>query len=214
MDQIKIRLVGSIFFGVLWARHLCAYGTHSLALLWFFENLIFFGYFLAYLIRKFPVSKAGGFWERYFPFLPAGIPFLLVYNLPNWNTIKSLDLSRILTPAPVTNIEYAFVLQSIIMLGMACSGLGVLSLRSSFSIMTEARELITSGIYRYISHPMYLGQFLTYAGITAFHSNTSRWLLYMIFVCSQILRIRIEENKLTKTFKDYSSYRKSCWISL
>lgn len=214
MDQVKIRLFGSIFFGILWARHLSTFGAYNLPLLWIMEDLIFFGYFLAYLSRGFPVSTATGFLERYFPFLPAVLPFLLIYRMPDWNAIISLDPAQILRLAPITNVEYASFLQILIMVGTGLSVMGVLSLRTSFSIMSEARTLVTGGIYRYISHPMYLGQFLTYAGICAFHSSTYSWTLYGVFVGAQLLRMRVEEKKLQGAFQNYSEYRRSCWISL
>jgi len=142
------------------------------------------------------------------------LPFLLVYQVPGFEDLLSLDASRIFQLAPITNLQYANLLQGILLLGTGLSALGVLSLRSSFSIMTEARELVTGGIYRYISHPMYLGQFLTYFGIASFHSSRGSWILYVVFLGLQFVRLRLEERKLKGAFSEYDAYRKSCWIAL
>ena len=142
------------------------------------------------------------------------LPFLLVYQIPTFEDLTSLDASRIFQMAPITNIQYAHFLQGVLLLGTGLSALGVLSLRTSFSIMTEARELVTGGIYRYISHPMYLGQFLTYFGISAFHSSPGSWIVYLFFLGLQFVRLRLEERKLKRVFSEYDDYRKSCWIAL
>lgn len=93
---------------------------------------------------------------------------------------------------------------SLIVLGNAIDVWGYLILRRSFSIVPEARQLVTGGPYRLIRHPVYFGQLLAQAGIylcfAAFHGG---WVLfYAGFVAIQLYRSKLEERVLTDAFAD------------
>lgn len=79
-------------------------------------------------------------------------------------------------------------------------------LRRSFSIMPEARRLVTGGPYRLSRHPLYLGEGVAAIG---FVLPTIGWpgaLLLAFFLASQYARIRAEERVLATQFPDYRSY--------
>lgn len=73
----------------------------------------------------------------------------------------------------------------------------------------KGHELITTGVYSYIRHPIYAGVLLMGLG-TIFVSPSFAIILIFLFVFIMfLLRIRIEERLMAKLFpKGYSSYKK------
>ena len=90
---------------------------------------------------------------------------------------------------------------------------GVIFLRKSFSIMTEVRRPVFSGIYGVTRHPMYLGSMATALG-TLFQ-NFGLWncFIFVAFCICQVYRGTREENKIRKTCSDYRDYlRQVGWL--
>lgn len=114
------------------------------------------------------------------------------------------------------DLDLGYVLRS---LGFALSLLSLIfflilkmELNCSFSPVIKVendQELITSGIYSYVRHPIYSLYFMFYAGIFFLTSNyligISWLLLYLLFI---IRRIKNEEEMLISHFgKRYIEYR-------
>lgn len=96
------------------------------------------------------------------------------------------------------------------LLSLAGNALAVLvltQLRSSFSIMAEARQLVTSGVYRLVRHPLYLAEEIAALGI--FMQFLSHWtaLLLAIQIAFQLRRMRNEEVILGESFPEYAAYK-------
>jgi protein-S-isoprenylcysteine O-methyltransferase Ste14 len=91
--------------------------------------------------------------------------------------------------------------------GLAYSVWGLAYLRRSFSIIPEARRLVTGGPYRLSRHPVYLGEVATAIGVNL---ATAGWLSAVAiayFIVCELLRIRWEERILASTFPDeYPEY--------
>ena len=91
--------------------------------------------------------------------------------------------------------------------GLAYSVWGLLYLRRSFSIIPEARRLVTGGPYAISRHPVYLGEVATAVGINL---ATAGWLSAVAiayFIACELLRIRWEERILAAAFPtDYTAY--------
>jgi protein-S-isoprenylcysteine O-methyltransferase Ste14 len=92
-------------------------------------------------------------------------------------------------------------------IGLAYSVWGLAYLRRSFSIIPEARRLVTGGPYALSRHPVYLGEVITAIGINL---ATAGWLgaiAIAYFIFAELLRIRWEESVLSRTFPgDYPDY--------
>jgi protein-S-isoprenylcysteine O-methyltransferase Ste14 len=92
-------------------------------------------------------------------------------------------------------------------LGLAYSVWGLAYLRRSFSIVPEARRLVTGGPYRLSRHPVYLGEIVTLIAITLPSAGWPGALAVAYFIGCEILRMRWEEKVLAKTFPaDYPAY--------
>ena len=214
--QLWIRLFALLAFSCLFAKHLLRipiYLVDSQGLigftLWFLEASILSGYCVAYMLRKNLRSSASGFKELIYPFVPAALPFLFILNL---DLSLPLQISNIIQPAPITAPQLIWPSIILITLGNSISSIALWTLRSNFSIATECRDLVKTGIYKYISHPMYFGQFITFLGVILIRITTQKLALYVVFVALQWIRLKNEEKKLTQTFKEYDEHIRTCWI--
>ena len=146
----------------------------------------------SYLTRRRVVEPARGFSERIFPVLvllagPVGVVFLGRHEMP-----QRLGLAA------------AGILISLV---GACGSLWALwHLKASFSIMAEARRPVTSGPYRYIRHPLYLGEALMMLGLCITIGTAVALLFWAALNALQLARARIEENKLSRQFEEYRAY--------
>ncbi len=80
--------------------------------------------------------------------------------------------------------------------GVVVSLWGLASLGRSFGIAPADRGLVVSGAYRFIRHPMYAGELLSFAGLTL--SNPTLWngILWIVLVFVFVLRMGWEERIL------------------
>lgn len=93
------------------------------------------------------------------------------------------------------------------LIGSAASVVVLAQLGRSFSIMAEARRLVTTGVYRFVRHPLYLAEELATIGI--FMQFASPWtaLLLAAQIAFQLRRMRNEEAVLGEIFPEYAAYR-------
>jgi protein-S-isoprenylcysteine O-methyltransferase Ste14 len=170
-------------------------------LVWTAETSILLAYVLALLTRKPAQVVAKGFMQVVFPLLLAGMPFTVVmtdYTYDRWLP----DQSRL-------HMTGLYALNVLLFAGGALNVTGLLTLRRAFTIMTEARVLIRTGIYRYVRHPLYASHFLIYSCYTLLHFHALTVGLFVAFIAGQTLRARIEERKLAEVFPEYNDYRET-----
>ncbi len=92
-------------------------------------------------------------------------------------------------------------------IGLAYSVWGLAYLRRSFSIIPEARRLVTGGPYGLSRHPVYLGEVLTAIGVNLATAGWLSALAIVYFISCELLRIRWEERILALTFpSEYPEY--------
>jgi protein-S-isoprenylcysteine O-methyltransferase Ste14 len=166
---------------------------------WIIEIAIYLGYIASYASRARVVSIARGFLEVGFPILVAGLPVLISfmpYSLPHWLPFSSTQ-----------HLTFYLIIMGLIVLGGMINLIGLITLRRAFTIMSEARTLITHGVFRYVRHPLYSGHIIMFFGSMLLHLNFATVLLYLLFLAGQVFRARIEERKLGLAFADYASYR-------
>lgn len=192
--NVKSAMGGSVYSGwqiaAIWSLKVTV---------WLIETAIYLGYIAAYTSRAKAVQIASGFMETAFPIIVAGLPILislLPCNLPRWAPYASRS-----------HIYYYLGIMALIMSGGAINLIGLLTLRRAFTIMSEARELVEHGIFRYIRHPLYAGHFIMFFGSLLLRLHPAAIGMYALFCIGQVLRARIEERKLTATFPQYKAYQ-------
>jgi protein-S-isoprenylcysteine O-methyltransferase Ste14 len=93
--------------------------------------------------------------------------------------------------------------------GMAWAVWGLAYLRRSFSIIPEARRLVTGGPFALSRNPLYLGEGIASIGVVLPGFGVWHLLLLAVFVTSQLLRINWEQKILLEAFGDeYLGYLK------
>jgi protein-S-isoprenylcysteine O-methyltransferase Ste14 len=91
--------------------------------------------------------------------------------------------------------------------GMAFSCYSILRLGRSFSLMAEARQLVTDGPYSVLRHPLYVGEEIAIFGTAIqFFSPFAVWLVAMQIAC-QFYRMHCEEEVLANAFPEYVAYK-------
>jgi hypothetical protein len=188
---------------------------------WTLETGILVGYIFAFISRNEARNVAKGFMEVVFPFIIAAIPLVITLSPMNFrrvwpplllslrDSIPHPSIMQWATPV-FQNWEPVFFLFLTAIIGGGLINLtGLLTLRSAFTIMSEARVLIRQGIFSRIRHPLYAGHFIMFFGYLMFHLYWYTCILYIVFVLGQYLRARIEEHKLSDAFPEYSDYMRT-----
>jgi protein-S-isoprenylcysteine O-methyltransferase Ste14 len=91
--------------------------------------------------------------------------------------------------------------------GLAFSMYALGALRFCFGLAPEARGLVTSGAYRLVRHPVYLGEFVALLGALLPVLAPLTVLIFVAFCMLQGLRAVLEESVLSATFPEYALYR-------
>ena len=148
----------------------------------------------AYVTRLRAVSHARGFRERVLPMLVFMAGPLGIFVLQRLAWPPRFEAPRIAVALSVA--------------GLALSLWALWHLRSSFSILAEARAVVRSGPYRFIRHPLYLGEAITMLGLCLLQGTASALGLWAAVNLFQVVRARIEEEKLAREFPEYQVYRR------
>ncbi len=142
-----------------------------------------------FALRRVPQRTAPGLWPRCAAvggtFLGVGILLLPPHEL---------------SPA-------LYLVSLLLMIGGTVFALAaVLVLGRSISMLPEARQLVTSGPYALVRHPVYLGEMVVMAGIALQYLSVWALLLLALQYAFQLARMRNEERLLSQAFPDYADY--------
>jgi protein-S-isoprenylcysteine O-methyltransferase Ste14 len=167
--------------------------------------IILLAYLLAFVTRTRAQGPARGFMEVVFPLLVAFLPLLL--NGPQ-------TLSRWLAPDGTGFIAMLLGINLLMVGGLIVTLVGTLSLRTSFSLMAEARLMVRSGLFRRVRHPIYTGNFIMLLGVLLLHLDYRRALVYVGVVVGHYFRARLEERKLVTSYPEYAEYQRTTGMFL
>jgi protein-S-isoprenylcysteine O-methyltransferase Ste14 len=143
------------------------------------------------IIRSHPVAKARGWQPRISAIMGSnlfylGLPFISSKtDLPPWLFAASGVLIISGGIATIYSLSY---------------------LGRSFSIMAQARRLVTDGPYRFVRHPLYAAEFIGYLGVFIQYASGIGAALLLVQCCFQIFRMLNEEAILYATFPEYAAY--------
>ena len=205
------RWTGFVVFAVMLARQLtfwpglAAFGVEQAR--WLLVTLLFVLFWSAYWRRRPAIALASRPVEILLPLVCSGLPLA---QYPPSAVVEALDglvgaaangLWR-----PLFDVN-AVVGLSIMAAGEALTVAGMLSLGRSFSIFSEVRELRTSGLYRYVRHPLYLGEMIAVWGYVLAWPAPWAVTCALIFTGLQSWRARVEEGRLLLHHPGYAAYR-------
>ena len=93
-------------------------------------------------------------------------------------------------------------------LGSLGSFVALWKLGRSFSIVPEARRLVTSGPYGWARHPLYAAEIVTVLGLSLQYQQPWAALLGAAVIALQVARTMFEERVLAEAFPEYADYRR------
>jgi protein-S-isoprenylcysteine O-methyltransferase Ste14 len=95
---------------------------------------------------------------------------------------------------------------ALVVTGMLTSFVVLRWLGKAFSIMAEARRLVTHGPYRFVRHPLYVCEELAVIGTFIQVVSPLALIILIVQTVFQFRRMAYEEQVLTATFPEYEKY--------
>lgn len=89
-----------------------------------------------------------------------------------------------------------------------------LDLQAGFSMFLEKdpdQELVTTGLYRTVRHPLYLANIVLFVACPLFLGAVYAWAFTLLGIAGVLVRIEIEERFLSEKMADYREYRQRTW---
>lgn len=113
-------------------------------------------------------------------------------------------LPMLFRPSPWGVLPVAGVL---VLIGTMLQIIGLLSLNRSFAVVAAKREIKTSGMYRFVRHPIYASYFLIFAGYVLQNTSAGNLLVYALLLVFLFIRIVREERHLAldPVYREYMS---------
>ncbi len=167
-------------FNAIWTAKL----VHQVLLVCFYALIIYL-----YFIRSAASSTTRSYTAKIVAVAATFLPFLIP-----------------LTSQPLDDTEIILFASAVSVSGMAMTLYSLGALGKSFSIIPQARTLVQTGPYKFVRHPLYLGELISILGIVLGRFSISAIAIYFLIMALQIYRASQEERLLAGMFPAYASY--------
>ncbi len=161
----------------------------------FCNHTVVFGFYVLliwfYLVRRRVVTSSRSLVANLIATATAFMPIFL------------FNVQRELIPS--STVTVAADLMILFGMGIAVYALAVLG--KSFSIIPQARTLVRKGPYRFVRHPLYLGELISYSGIVLLNATLLNLFVLALIAACQLYRSAREEALLEEVFSEYREYR-------
>lgn len=166
--------------------------------------IIIFNLLLTYglIVRKKLHQKPDGFLEIFIPFIATFWTFL--YNIIVFMPTK---INYLLVPKEFFQVSI-LVGSCLAFAGLLLACLALISLRKSFGIFVQVRDIVTKGLYKYVRHPMYFAHIMIHSGFLLITPRLYYLILCLALILVTLFRAKLEEQKLSKFSQDYQEYMK------
>jgi protein-S-isoprenylcysteine O-methyltransferase Ste14 len=144
------------------------------------------------ILRHRPTEKARGLEPR----ISALVGSFLIYGF-------------LLFPRRELSLSLETISTILIMLGSVGAVHSLSQLGRSFSVMAETRQLVTSGPYRFVRHPLYLSEGIAVIGLFVQFASVWTALLFVVQIAFQLRRMHNEETLLSASFAEYAAYSRN-----
>jgi protein-S-isoprenylcysteine O-methyltransferase Ste14 len=127
---------------------------------------------------------------------------------PRFSALVGTFLSIALVALPQPDIGTALRVTSLVLIGVGwvLSAVVLLWLGRAFSVMPQARRLVTTGPYAIVRHPLYLCEEITVIGIALAHLSIAAVLIVAVQWMFQLRRMSNEEKVLGASFPECAAY--------
>jgi protein-S-isoprenylcysteine O-methyltransferase Ste14 len=129
---------------------------------------------------------------------------------PRLSALAGTGLSMGIAALPEADVGVGLHITALvlILLGWILSAYVLLWLGRAFSIMAQARRLVSTGPYAIVRHPLYLCEEFAVLGIALTHLSIEAALIVVVQWLFQLRRMTNEEKVLRAAFPEYDAYAK------
>ena len=100
-------------------------------------------------------------------------------------------------PAPHAGLAPELLTAAVSAVGLSVIVIGKLSLGRSFGLMPANRGIVSTGVYRFVRHPIYAGYLVTHAAFVFAHATSWNILLLVSADLALLVRAVVEERTLS-----------------